>query len=58
MNSEDQGDLLTELGGAFTNQDLVSRIVPEREIQHKQEKRWWIAGVIGISTALLAIVFD
>jgi hypothetical protein len=30
----------------------------EREIQHKQEKRWWIAGVVGISTALLAIVFD
>ena len=30
----------------------------EREIQHKQEKRWWMAGVIGITTALLAIVFD
>jgi len=30
----------------------------EREIQHKQEKRWWLAGVVGIITALLAIIFD
>ena len=30
----------------------------EREIQRSQEKRWWIAGLIAISTALIAIVFD
>ena len=29
----------------------------EREIQRNQEKRWWIAGVIGMTTALIAIVF-
>ncbi len=29
----------------------------EREIQHRQEKRWWLAGVGGIITALLTIMF-
>lgn len=30
----------------------------EREIQHRQEKRWWLAGVIAVTTALIAVIFD
>ena len=29
----------------------------EREIQHHQEMRWWVAGVMGILTALIAVIF-
>ena len=28
----------------------------EREIQHRQELRWWFAGVLGIITALIAVI--
>jgi hypothetical protein len=29
----------------------------EREIQHRQEIRWWLAGVVAIFTALIAVIF-